>query len=44
MIGFNSAVKNTIQELCEDDTHREETSKQSMCVDKFIIKSKVYQQ
>jgi hypothetical protein len=37
MIGFNSAVKNTIQELCEEDTHREETSKQSICVDKFII-------
>jgi hypothetical protein len=37
MIGFNLAVKNTIQELCEDDLHREETSKQSMCVDKFIV-------
>jgi hypothetical protein len=37
IIDFISAVKAMIQELCKDDTHREETSKQSMCVDKFTI-------
>jgi hypothetical protein len=37
LIGFIFVVKHTIQELCEDDTHRQETSKQLTCVDKLII-------